>query len=230
MMATQAEAGLARRWPRLAVVLVAVLIAVALVAVYFALKPPPAPTATSPLLTPPVSSATPPASVTGAPTALADGCLGGTDPIKAIRIARKTAPLTPEGAAAFVATLARWAGQVPHDPTEYQQTGELIWAPDFPATQRTLPPFSAGTTAWTSTIGSRYRVPVVSDRGATVEAFFTQTANQDGATSTNGQVARVQLTVVDGRWAVKDASPPGDRSEQLLNELQAKGLPYRGGC
>ncbi len=230
MAATRTGAGPARRWPRFAVVLAAVVVVVALVAVYFALKPSPAPTAAPPPLTPTVSRTTPSASVSGAPTVLADGCLGGTDPIKAIRIAHETAPLTPEGAAAFVATLARWAGQVPHDPTEYQQTGDLIWAPGFPTAQRTLPPFPAGTTAWTSTTGSRYRVSAISAHGATVEAFFTQTANQDGATSTNGQVARVQLAVVDGRWAVEDASPPGDGSEQLLNELQAEGLPYRGGC
>ena len=230
MMATQAGAGPARRWPRIAVVLAAVFVLMTLVAVYFALKPPPTPAATPSPMTSTATSPPPSPSVTGAPTVLADGCLGGTDPIKAIRIAHDKAPLTPEGGAAFVATMVRWLGQAPHDPVEFQQTGKLIWAPALPATNRQMPVSRDGATAWVSTEDARYRITKVTAADVTVEAVFLQTISENSTKTDVEHVGRFTVTQLDGRWAFKAAAPGGPNPEQVVSQLQAEGLPYRGGC
>lgn len=232
IMATSTGTTSTRRWPRIAVVFVVLFVAVVGAAVYFALRPAPAPVTAppSPSLTPTASSTSTSATVSGAPTVLADGCLGGTDPVKAIRIAHEKAPITPEGAAAFIATLARWQGQAPHDPTEFQSTGERIWAPSLPAAARRMPTPPEGTTAWISTEKARYRVIDVSGPDMTIEAFFTQTISQNGANSTVQPVGQFTVTDINSHWALKSTGP-GDRApEELITELQAEGLPYRGGC
>lgn len=167
---------------------------------------------------------------TGRATVLADGCLGGTDPIKAIRIAHQTAPLTPEGAAAFVATMVRWLGQAPHDPDEFQQTGKLIWAPSLPATNRQMPVARAGSTAWISTADARYRITKVTAADVTVEAVFIQTISADNTNTNVEHVGQFVVTQIDGRWAFKAAAPGGSTPEQVVSQLRAEGLPYRGGC
>ena len=228
MMATRAGAGPARRWPRFAVVLAAVFVVVALVAVYFALRPPPRPAATpSPVR---VTATRPSPSVAGAPTVLADGCLGGTDPIKAIRIAHETAPLTPEGAAAFVATLARWQGQVPHDADEYQATGKLIWAPSLPEIGRRMPTPKSDGNAWINTDKARYRVTLVARPDVTLEAAFLQTINENGAETVFQQVGRFTVTDIGGHWALKAVGPTERSAAETVKQLQAEGLPYRGAC
>lgn len=230
MMATRAGTRPTRRWPRIAVVLAAVFVVVAIVTVYFALKPPPTPAVTPPPATSTATSPPPSPSVTGAPTALADGCLGGTDPIKAIRIAHEKAPLTPEGAAAFLATWARWRGQVPHDPDEFQQTGKLIWAPSLPAAPRSLPVPPPGATAWVSTVDARYRITKVSGPNVTIEAVFPQTISENNTNSEAQQVGRFTLTEIGGRWALSALSPGDQSPEQIVAQLQATGLAYQGGC
>ena len=213
-------------------VFVVLFAAVAGVAIYFALRPAPAPVTAppAPSLTPTPTSPTISATVSGAPTTLADGCLGGTDPTKAILIAHEDAPLTQEGAAAFLATLARWQGQVPHDPAEYQQTGKLIWAPSLPAAGRKMPSPASTGTAWISTENARYRITQVSGLDLTIEAVFPQTISENGANSEVQQVGQFTLTGISGHWTLK-ALGPGDQSpEQLIAHLQAEGLPYRGGC
>lgn len=217
-----------RRWPPVAVVFAVLLVLVAGVSVYFALRPSPGSTGrpTTPVTTSPSASA----AVSGAPTTLADGCLGGTDPVKAVRIAHQVAPLTPEGAAAFVATMMRWQGQIPHDPAEFRETGKQIWAPSLPATNRNVPAPPAGATAWLSTADARYRVLNVSKSDMTIEAVFTQTGVLNGISTEVQQVGQFTVTAIDGHWALKSAGPPANDPKQTIADLQAKGLPYRGGC
>lgn len=230
-MATSTGTTSTRRWPRIAVVFVVLFVAVAGVAFYFALRPAPAPVTAppAPSLTSSASTTTT-TTVSGAPTVLADGCLGGIDPIKAIHIAHEKAPITPEGAAAFVATLARWQGQAPHDPSEFQSTGERIWAPSLPASGRKMPTPPEGTTAWISTERARYRVIDVSGPDLTIEAFFTQTISQNGANSTVQPVGQFTVTDINSHWALKSTGTRDRAPEELITELQAEGLPYRGGC
>ncbi len=230
MMATRAGVGPARRWPRFAVVLAALLVVVALVAVYFALKPPPTPAATPPPVASTGTSPSSSASVSGAPTVLADGCLGGTDPVKAIRIAHETAPLTPEGAAAFVATMVRWLGQAPKDPVEFWETGKLIWAPALPATNRQMPVSHQGATAWVSTEDARYRITKVVGPDVTVEAVFSQTINENNTDTKVDHVGQFTVTEFGGHWAFKAATAGGQAPKQVIAQLQTEGLPYRGGC
>ena len=229
-MATSTGTTSTRRWPRITVVFVVLFVAVAGVAVYFALRPSPAPVTAPPppSLTPALTSLAPSATVSGAPTALADGCLGGTDPTKAILVAHDTAPLTPEGAAAFAATLMRWIGQVPQDPTQFSSLSDKIRAPSLPP--QPLPSVPDGTTAWVSTTDARYRVTNVANADVTVEGIFEQTANQNGSTSTDFRPVRLDLTVINGHWALKGAGVPTQAPNDFVASMQATGLPYRGGC
>ncbi len=209
-----------RRWPRVAAAIGVLLALVAGVSIYFASKP-------GPVATPPPAAP----QVNGAATVLADGCLGGTDPVKAIRVARAEAPLTPEGAAEFVATYARWRGQAPHDPVEFQETGKLMWAPTLPTKERQTPPAAPpGAAAWVSTEDARYRVVDVSGPDMTIEAYFPQTGVEDGAPFEMRNAGRFTVTAIDGHWAYKGTSAGDLPLESLVAELQAEGLPYKSGC
>lgn len=231
MAATRTGAGARRRGPLLATAAGVLLAAVIGVVIFFALRPAPTPVAVPPVPGPaPTAAASSPPTVSGAATVLADGCLGGTDPIKAIRIAHEKAPLTPEGAAEFVATLARWQGQVPHDADEYQATGKLIWAPSLPEIGRRRPTPNSDGNAWINTDKARYRVTSVTGPDVTLEATFLQTVNENGADTVFQQVARFTVTGIDGRWALKKVAPAGQPAAQAVKQLQAEGLPYRGGC
>ena len=230
IMATSTGTTSTRRWPRIAVVFVVLFVAVVGAAVYFALRPAPAPVTAppSPSLTPTALSTSTSATVSGAPTAVADGCLGGTDPSTAILVAREKAPLTPDGAAAFAATLMRWIGQVPQDPTLFSSLSDKIRAPSLPP--QPLPSVPDGTTAWVSTTDARYRVTNVSNTDITVEGIFEQTANQNGSVSTDFRPVRFELTVINGHWALKGAGFPTQAPDNFVKSMQATGLPYRGGC
>lgn len=231
MAVTRTGTGTKRRWPLIATVAGVLLAAVVGVSVFFALRPAPAQVAKppTPALTPTTPDPSSPA-VTGGATVLADGCLGGTDPIKAIRIAHAKAPLTPSGAAELVATWARWQGQAPHDPVQYQRIGREIWAPSLPADRRKTPTQPAGAIAWVSTDQARYRVTDASKSDVTIESLFTQTVSQDGAKTQVEHVGRVTLTAISGRWAFKAIGASGPDPAQAVRRLQAEGLPYRGGC
>ena len=91
-----------------------------------------------------------------------------------------------------------------------------------------MPP--SGATAWVSTVEARYRVTDVSGADVTIEAVFPQTISENGFNTDAQQVGRFTLTEIGHRWALKALGAGGQAPDQLIAELRAEGLPYRGGC
>lgn len=176
----------------------------------------------------PLSAAPSSSSQTNVPSA--DGCLGGTDPVQAILTAQDEAPMSPEGAAAFVATWARWQGQLPHDDVEFQRTGERIWAPSLASSNRVPPAAAAGSTSWVSTELARYRIINVTTSDVVVEAFFSQTVSRGGANTLVQHVGRFTVTDIGGHWHLKAAGAGEQPAEEVLQSLKTNGSPYRKGC
>jgi len=183
--------------------------------------------------TPPSGAASPTASgspATAIPPSPAGGCLGGaTDLNRAVLTAQQQAPLTPEGAAAFTATLVRWASAIP--PAPYQEiTAEQLLSKDateaakrFRTSAHELP---EGATASVDFTDGRYYVEAFDGNTAIVSYIGTLTATQNGASVGEAHVSgAVTLESQNGTWHLHDSS-----QERSLQDVQRIGTPYTGGC
>ena len=172
-------------------------------------------------------SASAPATVL--PASAVDGCLGGAaDLDRAVLTAQQQAPLTPEGAAAFTATLVRWASAVPAPP--YQQvTAQQVFSVDATtAVQRFL---SSTTTVPAGTAhvdfrNGKYYVEAFDGTQAIVSYVATLSATQQGAPIGEAYVSgAVTLEAQNGTWHFRDQS-----LARNLEDVQRIGLPYAAGC
>jgi hypothetical protein len=173
-------------------------------------------------------SASPPATVL--PASAADGCLGGaTDLDRAVLTAQQQAPLTPEGAAAFTATLVRWASAVPAPP--YQQvTAQQVFSVDatsaaqrFLSSTATVPEASTGRVDFRD---GRYYVEAFDGDTAIVSYAAGAEATQNGAPAGTGYLSgAVTLEAQNGTWHFRDLS-----AARTLEDVQRIGTLYAGGC
>lgn len=220
--------------PRWAWALIAFLAAVALVAVtvtVFALRgdedratPPPAGVTQAPSTT---ASASP--SATGTAETVADGCLGGASELdQAVVTAQEQAPLTPAGAAAFTATLMRWAFASPPPPFQ-ARTAKRILAKD--ATNAARDSLSGtengeGTTVTLDFSDGRYYVEASTPTTAIVSFRATGHTTIEGAPQPAVLLGgSVHLRAVNGLWRYRDLT-----DERSLEDLERVGVPYPGGC
>jgi len=199
-------------------------------------------TATAPAgVQPPVSGGPVPAAPipTGTPGTgggLVDGCLGGHGPdLDAVVLAAQhQAPLTPEGAASFAATFARWVLQIP-SPPHFADTATQIFAPDAsPSVRKPLSRAEetarVGFSLAADTTSGSFHVESFTGTGSSSVAVVTfqvrWTGTQNGeagdpavATST------LRLTAPGGTWHLQDSTQ--GRSEADMAQV---GTAYAGGC
>lgn len=163
------------------------------------------------------------------------GCLGGPgdslarglDLDRAMLDAQLDAPLTAEGAAAFTATLYRWASALP-PPADKASTARKILADDATRAARDL----AGVVDPENFVVR----PDLSDGQYYIESFDGKTAvvswtGSHVATKGSqelGEAVRwgtTHLVAVDGVWRFQDQSVA-----RSLEEIQRLGTRYNGGC
>lgn len=181
----------------------------------------------------------------------ADGCLGGLDPTTAVLAAQEEAPITPSGAAAFVATYLRWGMQAPRPVDDLETTGPQVstaeaWASregsDLESVEAAVP---AGSRMRASTVGQRYEVAAFSaDEGRALVATTIAFVDQEGLVDPVDTMLIVRVSTNDeGRWVVdtepsaserSDAGLPDSQSQSELRDyksyLQGSGVAYVGGC
>lgn len=212
--------------------------------------------AQTPALTPTLVTTATESSMTAAPSSsanttaepapggtLADGCLGGADPIKGILPAQQQAPITETGAAGFAHTFARWAVTFPFDTAAASVIDAVttkdgvtrVTAMDGLIKQaQTLE--SKGYIAVKPVPGTaEYRMvgDLVADDGKVVSGAVlirmeSDRTKSDGTTDRVQMVAMVSLNVdTEGHWLINSSSPP-------VGDPDASGptrwLPFSGGC
>lgn len=168
----------------------------------------------------------------------ADACLGGDgDMAKAVLTARDEAPLTPDGAASFIATVIRWSGTLPTDPTQIETVGPEIWSSDFPESLKaeiSADSTDPSTAVRSSVVGKHY---VVLDSGEdyatvalSVDVFTGQTLSAQAAVAP-------RMVVEDGhwRWAGWDSDTMlmkvgDDQGATWRKEIDSTGTAFRGAC
>lgn len=208
-------------WARFALGAVAVLAAVALLAAVFAPRGRVAATPTPAPTTPPTASPAPDGQT------LADGCLGGRDDLdQAVLTAQQQAPLTEAGAAAFTATLMRWALGGPAAPEQAETATEILAAD---ATDQTRLSGSFGTQGWTLDVDfteGRYYIESLSETEAVVSWLAAGEGTSDGEELDGAWLGgTTHLSVVDGLWRYRDRT-----AMRSINDMQQIGVPYAGGC
>jgi hypothetical protein len=158
----------------------------------------------------------------------ADGCLGGIEDLdEALLTAQREAPLTSEGAAAFVATFNRWAIAAPLPADKAATAGQILAedvTDDARQAARVFDP--KGTTSRADFSNGRYYVESFAGDTAivswTASAVATR-AGQELPVATIGGAAH--LTAVDGVWRYADQS-----LARPLEEIRRLGRAYVGGC
>ncbi len=170
---------------------------------------------------------------------LADGCLGrdAASPGEAVLQAQAEAPLTGDGAAAFMAAVVRWGTVLPGAPGELDTVGPRIMSADFPDDLlrsiqdeiRALPEVPQTATF----VGKHYEVRALNGPDATVA--FTVDFVQDGAIREQAIVV-AKVVVEDGKWhwagydqAAIDAVS-ADRGTAARTALDSSGLPFEEAC
>lgn len=200
--------------PRWAWVLIAVLAAVALVAVTLAVT---GSDEGDPAAAPPPPSGQ-----------AADGCLGGAGDLdQALLTAQREAPLTPEGAAAFTATLYRWINAAPLPHAKVNTAEQILSAAATGAARTAVSPFDPeDTTRRADFTAGRYYVESFDGRAAVVSwsagAAATK-AGRDLGPATIGGAAH--LVAADGVWRFQDQS-----LARPLEDIQRLGIAYVRGC
>lgn len=160
--------------------------------------------------------------------ARADGCLGGPTGLdQAVLTAQRQAPLTETGAAAFAATVLRWATATPAPPSQ-DVTAEQILAEDATTAARNLSGTKdpQGYTGSVSFSDGEYYVEVFDGTSAIVSVIGRVTGTRNGAPLGEAFVyPAIRLTAQNGSWRFQDIS-----EERTLANLQRIGTPYAGGC
>jgi hypothetical protein len=216
---------LRRGLPRWAWVVIVLLAVIALVATSVAVFAPRGRAVTS--------SPRPVAVATSAPAAgtiLANGCLGGfTDPDQALLIAQKQAPLTPNGAAAFTATLVRWTSTTPVTPLAPAIARQVLTKDATTAAQKVqsnAQDSRAGLVSSVNFATGLYYVEASDAHTATVSYLVEGKASLNGVSQGTASVfGTVHLVAVGGTWHLRDVT-----LERPLENLRQVGLPYMGGC
>lgn len=223
--------------PRWAVALMVLLALVAVVAVAVAVFAPrgqeslgaPAPEPIAPPATRvPFEDAEVPTPTATTP-APADGCLGGQGELdQAVLAAQQDAPLTETGAAAFAATVIRWAFNGP--PPPYQQvTAEQVLTGDATSAAKSSLSSSKdleGSSGSFDFSQGRYYVEAYDGRSAIVSYLAGSDVSQNGVLQGSVIVSgAVHLEAINGVWRYSDLS-----DERSLDDLQRIGIPYVGGC
>lgn len=208
-------------WARVVLIAVAALTAVAVLVAVFAPRgrdaatPTPAPTS-------------PPASAPGAGgQTVADGCLGGRDDLdEAVLTAQREAPLSEAGAAAFTATLMRWAMTTPAAARQADTAAEIL-AADATDAARLSGSIDAGDATLTLNFSEgRYYVESLTETEAVVSWLAVGDGTSGGAPLDDAWLGgSAHLSVVDGRWRYRDQT-----AMRSISDLQQIGVPYVGGC
>lgn len=163
-----------------------------------------------------------------AETARADGCLGGpTELDQAVLTAQKEAPLTEDGAAAFAATVIRWAMTVPA-PRYQGETAEKVLVRTATASARNLSGTkdAADTTLRPSTVDARYYVESYDPTQAIVTLSAQITGTRGGTPQGQADVSgSLTLVAVNGAWRLQDIT-----DGRSVEDLQRIGTVYAGGC
>lgn len=184
---------------------------------------------------PPVAPVAPSASPSPAPSTSpteapeqASGCLGGPAELDAaVLTAQEQAPLTPEGAAAFAATVFRWGTGSPAAPFQ-AETAERVLSPDATDAARAISGTqdTEGTTSSTSFEDGRYYVESHSNTRAIVSVLGTASGTIDGVPTGEAQVwGALRLEAINGSWRLQDIT-----ETRSAEDLERVGTPYVGGC
>lgn len=229
------DAGPRRGLPRWAWVLIGLLTIIAIVAASIAVFAsrgrqvivlPPEPAAPAATASPSVA----PSPTVSAPTAtIADGCLGGASDLdRAVLTAQQQAPLSAVGAAAFTATVIRWASATPAPPFQAATArqalsrGATTKVRDSLSGQRA----ASGATATVDFAEGKYYVENFDGVTAIVSYLGNGVATQDGLSLGSGYLAgTVYLDSENGTWHLRDVT-----AERSLADLQRIGVPYAAGC
>lgn len=163
----------------------------------------------------------------------ADGCLGGSDPIKAILPAQEQAPLTGDGAAAFLATYLRWLFVTPRPVDDLDEVGPQVWVPGIDEKWTETPKEEDGPIEVTLD-GAHYRVEEIDETTATVALTYEFT---NGETVTAGGGGIHVLEVVDGLWryrgldeAATNEAAGTDEGVSFRKQLNEAGIPFQRSC
>lgn len=168
----------------------------------------------------------------------ADGCLGGPDPEKAVLVAHDTAPITGDGAAAFLATYFRWHFLAPKsDPTT--PITEKVWVADLDAKSK-LPTTEElqenGLVSFGLTlVNMHYRVEEFTGDRATVAMTF-DVLGEGGAISAHAAMIGSVATRND-HWLFagfdhRRVAQIGDAASgrAFREELTSTGIPFQEAC
>lgn len=173
------------------------------------------------------ASPSPTSSATQAPEQ-ASGCLGGRAELDAaVLAAQEQAPLTAEGAAAFSATVFRWALGAPAAPFQ-AQTAEQVFSPDATDAARAISGTrdAEGTTFSMSFEDGRYYVESYDSRSAIVSVLGTGTGTEEGVPLGEAQLwGALHLESINGSWRVRDIT-----ETRTAEDLERIGTPFVGGC
>ena len=162
---------------------------------------------------------------------VAVGCLGGAANLDAAVLdAQARAPRTPAGAAAFAATLVRWAGQLP--PSRYQRTIAARLLTDdatkmaveaLGSAERTWP---AGKTARFDFASGRYYVEEFRGNEAVITYWATVHGVENAQILPDASVSSTLHFRLSGNaWRLFDVT-----STRSLAESSSIGTAYIGGC
>lgn len=214
---------------RVLVVAVPLLVVVLLVVVFFPRSPQPAETL-------PATTGT---------SQRANACLGGSSDLNsAVQYAQANAPLTGTGAAEFLATTLRWAGNSAAGGSPARESiAKKLAAPNADTMVLSgLAWTDFGTTTVTSTFADGYyRVDSATDAAATVTIAGSTSTTEPGATTVQRYLfGTYNLAATNGVWTVQsrlvqpweklgDADKQANQSAKV-KDLQTTGLPFQGSC
>ncbi|PPK98184.1 hypothetical protein CLV92_102337 [Kineococcus xinjiangensis] len=156
------------------------------------------------------------------------GCLGGeVDLDTAVLTAQREAPPTPAGAAAFAATVLRWATATPAPPQQAATAGAVL-TPDATAAARNLSgvhePGSA--TLTTSVAEGRWYLEAFTPEEAVVSVVGRARGTRDGEPAGEAWVAgSLVLRQLEGTWRLHDIT-----GARPVEEIMDIGRPFPGGC
>lgn len=182
----------------------------------------------------PIPAAPLPPGTPGTTGGLVDGCLGGhgADLDAVMLAAQHQAPLTPEGAASFAATFARWSTQTP-SPSRQLDTAKQILASDATAAVRPSLSATVDRPGWTLavyTASGSFHVESFTGTGTASVAVVTYQAGMTG--TYNGQAGEpavvsdtLRLTGASGTWRIQDRVPGRPQAD-----MAQVGTAYAGGC